>query len=214
VGTRNVLEECRKANAKVVLVSTCMVYDTAGGTAIGEEHAVNPASPYAASKLSAEHMAIAYHHTYGLPVVCLRPFNTYGPFQKSNMEGGVISIFIRRAMAGEELKVFGTGEQTRDLLYVEDCAEFIEVAAYSEKAVGQMFNAGSGSDIKVKDLALLVAGGDKSKVNFVKHHHPQSEIMKLLCDARKAQKVLGWKPRTSLKQGIEKTKQWIAKGGQ
>jgi UDP-glucose 4-epimerase len=211
VGTRNVLEGCRKNGTRLVLVSTCMVYDTAGSKAIGETHAVNPASPYAASKLSAENMALAYYHTYGLPVVVLRPFNTYGPFQKSNMEGGVISIFIRRAMKGEDLLVFGTGEQTRDLLYVEDCAEFVEKALYAgKKADGQVFNAGLGKDIRIRDLAVLVAGGKKEKVKFVEHHHPQSEIMKLLCNPAKAGKALGWKPRTGIQLGIEKTKKWIA----
>jgi len=209
VGTQNVLEGCRATGAKLVLVSTCMVYDTAGRKAMDEGHPVKPASPYAASKLSAEAMALAYFHTYGLPVVVLRPFNVYGPFQKSNMEGGVVSIFVGRAIRGEDLLVFGTGEQTRDMLYVEDCAEFIEKALYSEKATGNVLNAGSGRDIRIKDLALIIAGGKKERVRFVKHHHPRSEIMKLLCDNSKARRMLGWRPRTRLEEGIEKTKEWI-----
>ncbi|RLG19887.1 NAD-dependent dehydratase [Candidatus Micrarchaeota archaeon] len=211
IGTHNVMEGCRKHKAKSVIVSTCMVYDTAGGVAINEEHPVKPASPYAGSKLAAEEIALSYYHAYKLPVVVLRPFNTYGPYQKSNMEGGVVTIFLQKQMKGEELRVFGSGEQTRDLLYVEDCAEFIETACYSDAAVGQIFNAGSGEDIKIKELANMIAG-EKGRVAFVEHHHPQSEIMKLLCDYSKARKLLAWKPRTSLKEGIERTREWLEGG--
>jgi len=207
-GTFNILEEARKRDVKVVLIGTCMVYDLTFSKAINEEHPLNPKSPYAGSKLAAENLALSYFHAYGLPVLVTRPFNTYGPYQKSDMEGGVVSIFIRNFLEGKTLNVFGDGTQTRDLLYVEDCADFIIKAAFSDKAVGKVINAGSGRDIAIKDLALLICKNPK-RIRYVEHHHPQSEIPKLLCDYTKARELLGWEPKTSLEEGIEKTKEWI-----
>ena len=209
-GTFNILEEARRKDVKVVLIGTCMVYDLTSSKAINEEHPLNPKSPYAGSKLAAENLASSYYHAYGLPVVITRPFNTYGPYQKSDMEGGVVSIFVKSLLEGQPLKVFGDGMQTRDLLYVEDCAEFIVEASFNEKAVGEVINAGSGKDIAINDLALLICK-DPERFVHVKHHHPQSEIPKLLCDYTKAKKMLGWVPKTSLEEGIEKTKVGISR---
>ena len=207
-GTFNILEEARRKDVKVVLIGTCMVYDLTSSKAINEEHPLNPKSPYAGSKLAAENLASSYYHAYGLPVVITRPFNTYGPYQKSDMEGGVVSIFVKSLLQGEPLKIFGDGTQTRDLLYVVDCADFIVNASFDEKAVGEVINAGSGKDIAIKDLALLICK-DPKRIKHVEHHHPQSEIPKLLCDHTKAKEMLGWAPKTSLEEGIEKTKAWI-----
>ena len=207
-GTFNILEEARKRDVKVVLIGTCMVYDLSSAEAINEEHPLNPKSPYAGSKLAAENLALSYLHAYSLPAVITRPFNTYGPYQKSDMEGGVVSIYIRALLEEKTLNVFGDGTQTRDLLYVEDCAEFIVKAAFSDRAVGEIINAGSGNDIAIKDLALLICKNPK-RIKYVEHHHPQSEIPKLLCNYTKAKKLLRWAPKTSLEEGIEKTKEWI-----
>ena len=207
-GTFNILEAARKRDVKVVLIGTCMVYDLTSSKAINEEHPLNSKSPYAGSKLAAENLALSYFHAYGLPVVITRPFNTYGPYQKSDMEGGVVSIFIKWLLEEKNLDVFGDGTQTRDFLYVEDCAEFIVKASFNEKAIGEIINAGSGKDIAIKDLALLICK-DAERIRYVKHHHPQSEIPKLLCDYKKAKELLGWEPKISLEEGIEKTKEYI-----
>jgi len=209
IGTHNVLEECRKRDVKLVLVGTCMVYDVAISKPINEKHPLKPASPYASSKLAAEELAISYFHSYGLPVVVTRPFNTYGPFQKSNLEGGVVSIFIKRNLKRKPLLVFGDGKQTRDLLYVEDCADFIVRATNNKNAVGEVINVGSGKDISINELAFMICR-DKSKIKHVPHPHPQSEIRRLVCDYSKAKKVLSWKPKISLSEGIKKTTQWLA----
>ncbi|HBK53531.1 MAG TPA: NAD-dependent dehydratase, partial [Syntrophomonas wolfei] len=95
-------------------MSTCMVYERSmDETGITEEHPVKPASPYAASKLAGEALTLSYYYAYGLPTVVVRPFNTYGPFQKSSGEGGVVAIFIQRELAGKELNIYGDGTQTR-----------------------------------------------------------------------------------------------------
>ena len=211
IGTYNVLNCALKSNTKVVLIGTCMVYDLAGFKGITEQSLVKPASPYAGSKLAAEDLALSYYYGFNLPVTVLRPFNTYGPFQKMNMEGGVVSIFVQSHVSGENLKVFGDGTQTRDLLYVEDCADFIVKATLSQDTVGQVINAATGTDISINDLAFLVCQ-DHERIQHVEHHHPQSEIQKLLGDYSKAKKMLDWEPKTSLKDGIRKTEQWIKIG--
>lgn len=207
-GTMNLLEECRRRDVRLVYLSTCMVYDSARNEkSINEAHLTKPRSPYAASKLAAEELVLGYHGAYGLSSIILRPFNVYGSFQRSYAEGGVISVFLRRALGGKPLEIFGSGRQTRDFMYAEDCADFIVMAARSQIS-GEIINGGSGKDISITQLANLIAG-DPSRVTHQPHPHPQSEIMKLVCDYAKATKLLGWKPKTPLSEGIEKTKRWI-----
>jgi len=209
IGTFNILEQCRKHNTKLVYMSTCMVYDRAdGGKGIDELHPVKPASPYAGSKIAGENLVLSYWYAYKLPVVVIRPFNTYGPFQKSSGEGGVIAIFIKESVAGGILSIYGDGNQTRDFLYVEDCADFITQAGYTDKADGQIINSGTGKDITINDLALLIVK-DKSRIEHVAHIHPQSEIYKLLCDSGKALNLLSWRPKTTIEEGIVRTEKWI-----
>lgn len=209
IGTYNILEGARKFNTKVILIGTCMVYDLVGSNvAISEEHKVKPTSPYAGSKIAAEELALSYYYGFNLPVILLRPFNTYGPFQKTNMDGGVVSIFVNNKIKNSKIEVFGDGTQTRDLLYVEDCAEFIVRASECDKCIGEIINAGTGKDVSIKYLAELIMG-NKNLIEYVKHHHPQSEIMKLVCNNSKAKRLLNWEPKTSLKEGITKLEKWI-----
>jgi len=209
VGTERVLEACRETDTRLGLVGTCMVYDMVDSEdGIGESHPVKPASPYAGTKLAAENLAESYYHGYGLPVTILRPFNTYGPFQKTGMAGGVVSIFTSRDIEGEPLKIFGDGTQTRDLMYVTDTARFIVDATFSEAAVGEVINAGTGSDISINRLAELIAS-EGTEITHVEHHHPQSEVQKLLCNPTKANELLGWEPEVSLEEGVERLRQWL-----
>lgn len=209
IGTYNILDAAHKINTKIIIVGTCMVYDlTYSNKPISEQDPLKPTSPYAGTKLAAEEIALSYYYSFGLPIVILRPFNTYGPFQKSNMEGGVVSIFIKRKLENQKLLIYGDGTQTRDFLYVEDCARFIVEASESEKCIGEILNAGSGSNISINDLAKLIIG-DKSRIKHIKHHHPQSEIMKLICDNSKAKQILNWRPEITLENGIIKLEQWI-----
>lgn len=209
IGTFNILEEAKRTGCRFAFMSTCMVYDTASARgAISETHPTKAASPYAGAKLSGENMVQSYFHAYDLPTVILRPFNTYGPFQKSTGEGGVVSIFIQRDLTGETLNIYGDGTQTRDLLFVEDCADFVIRAAMSDSCTGQVINAGLGRDISVNDLAAVICK-DRSRIRHVTHIHPQSEIPRLVCDRTKAKRLLGWEPRTSLEDGIEKTRAFI-----
>ncbi|MDG0794588.1 GDP-mannose 4,6-dehydratase [Cohnella ginsengisoli] len=213
VGTFYLLERCKRSGTKVVFMSTCMVYDRChDDSGIAESHPTKPASPYAGAKIAAENMVLSYYHAYELPTVVIRPFNTYGPFQKTGGEGGVVAIFIKNALDGKTLSIYGEGTQTRDLLYVEDCARFVVEAGYSDRVNGQIVNAGLGRDISVNDLAQLIVG-DPSRIRHVEHIHPQSEIQKLLCNSAKAKEMLGWEPAVSLEEGIRRTSEWISSGG-
>ena len=111
-------------------------------------------------------------------------------------------------MNGEKLTVFGNGSQTRDLCYVEDYADLIVNAALSEKANGEIFTCGSGRDISMKELALLICEDSKNLV-FVKHPHLQSEVSKMICDYSKAKKLLNWEPKTSLEKGLALTEDFL-----
>jgi len=208
-GTQTVLEACRRTDTRLGLVGTCMVYDMVGSeSGISETHPIKPASPYAGSKLAAENLAESYYHGYDLPVVILRPFNTYGPFQKTGMAGGVVSIFTSRDLDGEPLKIFGDGTQSRDLLYATDCARFIVEGTFSEATTGEVINAGTGSDISINDLAELIAT-EGTEIKHVEHHHPQSEVQKLLCNPQKAEELLDWEPEVSLEEGVDRLRTWL-----
>jgi len=158
-------------------------------------------------------MVLSYHFAYGLPVVVVRMFNTYGPYQKSGGEGGVVAIFIKKKLDEENLSIYGDGSQTRDLLYVEDCAHFVAEVGYSNTVNGEIVNAGLGRDISINALAKLVVG-DESRIQHAPHIHPQSEIAKLQCNYSKAKRLLGWEPRVGLEEGIVRTEAWIRSNAQ
>ena len=122
------------------------------------------------------------------------------------MEGGVVSIFVKRKINNQMLLVFGDGTQTRDLLYVEDCSNFIYKTSKYDKCLGEILNA--GKDISMNELAKLIIK-DTEKIQNVEHHHPQSEIMKLVCNSSKAREIRGWEPNVSLEEGIKILENWI-----
>jgi nucleoside-diphosphate-sugar epimerase len=208
VGTFHLLEAARATGARLLFMSTCMVYDKAGDAGITEIHPTKPASPYAASKIAGEALTLSYGHAYGLPVTVVRPFNTYGPYQRSVGEGGVVAIFTRRSLRGEELRIYGDGTQTRDLLYVEDCARFVADAMLSDAATGLILNAGTGVDVSVNELAALVEP-NASRIVHVEHIHPQSEIAVLRCNPALAERLLGWTPQIALPEGLARERAWM-----
>lgn len=213
LGTFYVLEQCRQYDTKVIFMSTCMVYDRCtDNNGITETHPTKPASPYAGAKVAAENMVLSYYFAYGLPTVVIRPFNTYGPFQKTGGEGGVVAIFLKNDINGQVLNIYGEGTQTRDLLYVEDCARFVVAAGFSDAVNGEIVNAGLGNDISINELALLVTK-NASRIHHVAHIHPQSEIQKLLCNSAKAKKLLQWEPEITLEEGLHRTRKWIETSG-
>lgn len=204
--TFGLMQEANKTGTKVVFVSSILVYAAAeDGCPIDEFHPVKAASPYAGSKIAGEQIALSYYYAYGLPVVVLRPASVYGPYQRTDAEGGVVSIFLQRALRGETLQVFGDGTQTRDFLYVADCVDFILRAAESSAADGHILNAGTGSDISIAELAALIG----EQVRYVPHPHPQSETSQVVVDSSRARQLLGWMPQTRLSDGLQHTERWL-----
>lgn len=212
VGTFVPLIEACRHGTRFVFMSTCMVYASAvDGTPLDEDSPTLPLSVYAASKLAGEQATISFHYTYGLPVVVLRPFNTYGPRQKSSQEGGVVSIFLRNFLEPRSFRIFGEGTQTRDFLFVEDCAEFVVRAGLAAHVNTEMINAGTGREVSIVELARMV-GGPRAVLEHVPHIHPQCEIPRLVCNPSKAKALLGWEPKVSLGEGIAITRRWLEDG--
>ncbi len=206
-GTFALLERARRHGVRFVFTSTCMVYDRLD-RALSESDPAVPRSPYAAAKIAGENLSLSYYHAYGLPTVVLRPFNTYGPFQKTNQEGGVVSRFLASKLRAEPLEVFGDGTQTRDLMYVEDCADFVYRASLSTEAAGEVVNAGTGVETSINELAASIAG--QASIRHVAHPHPRSEIPRLVCNAEKARRLLGWESTIPLSEGLARTADWLA----
>lgn len=208
-GSEWILDEKENLHpCKIVFMSTCMVYAAAGNDGIDENYKVKPVSPYGGSKIAAENMVLSYYNAYKLPSVVIRPFNTYGPFQKTSGEGGVVAIFIKNSILGKPINIYGTGNQTRDLLYVKDCAEFVVEAGYNNKVNGEIINAGTERDITINELADIISR-NRVPIRHVGHIHPQSEIMKLKCNYSKARNLMNWKPRYTIEEGIYETEKWI-----
>lgn len=206
-GTMTVLEAARRNPAieRVVVTSSSEVYGPAQSEQMTEEHPLQPTSPYAASKVAADRMAMAYHRTYGTPVSIIRPFNTYGPRHVYD----VIPKFIARALASEPLLVFGDGEQSRDFTYVGDMVEaFLCMGAHPE-AVGQVVHFGSGQAITIASLAEAVASAVGGDVRIERAPARAAEVARLCCDASRAASLLGWTPKTSLPEGLARNVAWM-----
>ena len=209
LGTVNLLEAARKANVRrVLLVSS-------GGAVYGEQetfpapesHPTNPVSPYGVSKRAGELYAFFFQAEYQVPFVALRYANVYGPRQDPHGEAGVVAIFSQRMLRGEPVTVNGDGKQTRDYVYVGDIVR-ANLLALESTATGPL-NIGTGIETDVNELArlLLAASGSRSEVS----HGPAKagEQRRSVVDCRRAGNVLGWRPETSLEEGLRRTVEWF-----
>jgi NAD dependent epimerase/dehydratase len=205
-GTVNLLEAARNHGVECfVHTSTSETYGTAQYTPIDEAHPLRGQSPYAASKIGADKLAESYYLSFALPVVTLRPFNTYGPRQSAR---AIIPTIISQGLSG---KVIHLGRLTpiRDLTFVSDTVEGFVQAAARPQAIGEVINLGSGKSITIGDLARKIVnllGGDREISSEQERVRPDaSEVMELICNYGKAQKLLGWEPRRSLEEGLSQT---------
>ena len=213
-GTLNVLEAARSLTTpRVVHTSTSEVYGTARSVPIDESHPLQGQSPYSASKIAADKLAESYHLSFDLPVVTLRPFNTFGPRQSAR---AVIPTIISQLAAGRAEIDLGLLTPTRDFTYVKDTASaFVAVGtAPAESVVGRVFNAGTGREISVGDLVTTIAGvmGRPARVAPDERRlRPEaSEVMRLVCDASALREATGWAPHHTLEDGLRSTAAWFS----
>ena len=210
-GTLNIIQACLENNVqRVIHTSTSEVYGTARYVPIDELHPLQPQSPYSASKIGADSMAMSFYNSFGLPVTIVRPFNTYGPRQSARAV--IPTIITQIANGAKEIKL-GDVTPTRDFNYVEDtCSGFIALAK-SEKTIGEIINIGSNFEISVKDSLDLIKEIMNSDVKFItdaeRIRPKNSEVQRLWCDNTKINQLTGFKPKYSIRDGLTKTIEWF-----
>ncbi len=204
VGTLNVVQACRDVGVeKMVHTSTSEAYGTAQYVPIDEAHPLQGQSPYSASKIAADKIAQSFYLSFETPVATLRPFNTYGPRQSAR---AVIPTIVSQLVGGADKIRLGSLDPVRDLTYAQDTAAAFMAVAESPDTVGEVFNAGTGEGISVGDLARLimeVVGREARIVCDEQRVRPdKSEVMRLVCCADKLKERTGWRPQTSLSDGL------------
>jgi dTDP-glucose 4,6-dehydratase len=209
-GTAHVLEACRRHGVrKLVAYSTSEVYGSALYAPIDEAHPLQAQSPYAASKVAADALALSYWRSFGTPVALCRPFNTYGPRQPAR---AVLPTIIGQALTADRI-LLGSLTPTRDFLYVADTVEGTIRIAESPDTVGEVVNLGTGAEITIGDAAqviLKVVGRDLPIIEDTARIRPaRSEVVRLIADFSRAERLTGWRPATSFEQGIAATVEWV-----
>ena len=201
---------------RFVYVSSSEVYGTARWVPMTEEHPTLPMTVYGAAKLAGECYTRAFYQTYDYPTVVVRPFNAYGPrCHHEGDSGEVIPKFLLRCMAGKPMVIFGDGTQTRDFTYVGDTAKGILMAGFTDNVVGKTINLGSGFEITVNDLAkeiALILG--KSDVEIIYDESRPGDVLRLYAETAQASQLLGFKPQTTLSEGLLRLKEWYSSLGQ
>jgi UDP-glucose 4-epimerase len=201
-GTLNVLEAARAADARVVFASSAAVYGEPSTVPVTESHIKSPSSPYGAEKLSADRYVRLYADLYDLEAVPLRYFNVYGPGGTATDYSGVIDVFLTRARRDEDLLVHGDGTQTRDFVHVSDVVQANLLAAGTDH-VGDAYNVGTGESVTISRLAELIVDVTDSASDIV-HTSPRAgDIDESEADMRRARNRLGYRPRTTLRDGLE-----------
>lgn len=210
-GTLNVLEACRQAKVRrVIVTSTSEVYGTALYTPINEKHPLQGQSPYSASKVAADKLAESYFRTFDVPVVTLRPFNTFGPRQSAR---AVIPNILAQALGGAREIELGNLEAKRDFTFVTDIARAFLLALAAPDIEGETIHFGQGEAISIGEIAALclkISGSQAKIVSAERRLRPEkSEVGLLLCDPTRARAMLGWTPQVSFEKGIALTADYI-----
>jgi len=206
-GTLNVLDAARRNDSRVIVASSAAIYGGPDYLPIDEDHPFDPASPYGLDKLTADYYTRMYSNLYGLESVCLRYFNVFGPGQTGGDYAGVIPIFIKQALSGEDITVHGSGEQTRDFVYVDDVIQ-ANIAAAQTQHVGEAYNIGTGESTSVRELAEMIQDLTDTSSDIVHTESREGDIDHSIADISKAEDHLDYQPKFSLKDGISRTIDW------
>jgi len=214
-GTLNVLEAARRHRVeRVVITSTSEVYGTARRVPIDEEHPLEGQSPYSASKIGADQLATSFHRSFDVPVTILRPFNCYGPRQSTR---AIIPTIISQIAARTGVIRIGSLTPTRDFTFVTDTARAFVAIAQSDAALGKVVNAGSGAEISIGDLVerlqRIASTSYRVEVDTQRLRPEKSEVLRLLADSSLAARLIGWRPETSLDEGLARTLAWFSDPG-
>jgi len=210
-GTLNICQAAKEnGNIRVIHTSTSEVYGTAQYVPIDENHPTQPQSPYSATKIAADAMAMSFYNAFDLPVTIARPFNTYGPRQSAR---AVIPTIVTQISNGVKEIKLGDVTPTRDFNYVDDtCRGFIALAECDE-SIGETVNIGSNFEISIGDTLNLIKELMNSDVEFVVDENrirpSKSEVFRLWCDNSKIKELTGFKPQVNIKEGLQKTIDWI-----
>jgi len=210
-GTLNVLEAARRVEVeRLVATSTSEVYGTAQRVPIDEDHPLHPQSPYAATKVGADQIALSYQRSFGTPVVIVRPFNTYGPRQSAR---AVIPTIITQALSRDTIDL-GATDTTRDFLYVGDTVAGIMRAALADAVEGEVINLGTGVEVSIAEVVQRVLGLLDREVpvalDDARLRPPGSEVERLVADVTKASEQLGWHAEVDLDEGLRRTIDWLS----
>jgi len=218
VGTKNVLDAAFDHQVKtLVFASTSEVYGHSNAFPTPETARTIFDAPtvtkwsYAVSKLYGEHLCLAYYKSRDLPIVILRYFNTYGPRLIGTPYGQVVSMFINRLIKGKKIEVYGNGEQTRSFAYVEDTIRATVRASEVKSVIGEVLNIGSQEEVSINQLAFRIAElmGKKPEKFAVHKEALEGDVRRRLPDLSKAKRLLGFRPRVSLEEGLKKTIDWF-----
>lgn len=211
-GTLNICQAAYENGCKrIIHTSTSEVYGTAQYVPIDEKHPLQPQSPYSASKIGADAIAMSFYYSFNLPLTIARPFNTYGPRQSAR---AVIPTIITQIAKGKRQIDIGDVSPTRDFSYVEDLCRGLIALAECDNAIGKIVNIGSNNEISIKNLFILINGLMNSDAEYVvdnKRIRPEnSEVFRLWCDNSEIKKYTGFEPGITLKEGLAKTIEWFS----
>ncbi|MDH5666792.1 MAG: NAD-dependent 4,6-dehydratase LegB [Nitrospira sp.] len=210
-GTLNVLQAARDLEVKkIVHTSTSEVYGTARFVPITEEHPLQGQSPYSASKIGADQIAMSFYCAFNTPVAIIRPFNTYGPRQSAR---AVIPTVITQIASGKKVLKVGALHPTRDFNYVLDTVQGFMTVAQSDQTVGAVINCGSNYEISIGNTIKLISEimgvNVEIETEKIRLRPEKSEVERLWCDNTKIERLTGFKPKTTLREGLEKTVEWF-----
>jgi len=215
-GTLNILQAARELGVeKVIHTSTSEVYGTARYVPIDEEHPLQGQSPYSATKIGADQIALSFYRSFNTPVSVIRPFNTYGPRQSAR---AVIPTIITQIAAGQRELRLGSLHPTRDFSYINDTVKGFIAVAESEKSVGEVINIGSNYEVSIGDLVQTITDIMKADIEIKTDDNrirpEKSEVERLWADNKKAAQLTGWQPEYAgmegLKRGLQKTIEWFS----